>query len=125
MEILEILKNAKIELKNRGWGQGDLMKPNGSVCLLGAIGLASGNVEAVEQEDHGVFEGEGPAAEAALVVAQALGFRSDDEYYYYDDAWCTPEPYAVVYNYNDETGRTEDEVLEALDKAIDSLKVAA
>ncbi|MDP7733687.1 DUF6197 family protein [Mycobacterium paragordonae] len=118
MDILEILKNAKIELKNRGWGQGDLMKPNGNVCLLGAIGLASGNVEAVEQEDHGVFEGEGPAAAAALVVAQALGFRSDD-------AWFTPEPCEVVYNYNDETGRTEDDVLEALDKAIDSLKVAA
>lgn len=87
-----VLLGAAEYLRDRGWCQGTMADINGRVCLLGALAQSSIGVDRSVRED------------AEFTVACQLGFDS-------------ATPFWKITRWNDERGRTRDEVIAVLERA--------
>lgn len=94
MSTAEHLRRAKTELLRRGWCRGVSLNDRGEVCVMGALACAVGeSPTATNPYPRGAY---GPARQ---VFMGAIGG-------------------ACILTWNDESGRTPEEVLEAFEAAI-------
>jgi hypothetical protein len=90
MKASEIIREARNVLFERGWTQGELIAESGELCLEGALSLAeTGEIRYL------------PYCGAVDAVMKALDVKWRDS----------------LWGFNDTTGRTFDEVIDALDRA--------
>lgn len=108
MKPSELLRESKNQFFERGWGHGDLLRPDGSVCALGAVCLASGMTEAeIRAQGYGLIEDATGSLKTAVELLDAV----IPEHGVY-----RRQAYERVYNANDRTEKL-DTVLEWFDKA--------
>jgi hypothetical protein len=110
METPEILTKAAEVIETRGWHQGDFVPPNtdpetAPVCVMAAINVAAG------MRPNGYRSGAMPAddVDALYAARRALGARVADD----------------IVAWNDQEGRTRDEVTTALRECAANLKASA
>jgi len=106
-----LIKTRELLATEGKWRQGALLDENGCMCLLGAIGVATGVIDPDTFNDAPVdnsaatYEGLSDAEEVTL-VRKAI----------YQDA--VYDQTTFVFQWNDKTDRTHAEVINILDKAI-------
>ena len=86
MDSSTVCSKAADVLREQGWGQRAFRPPGGGYCVLGALNVAAG---LVYDDPGGLYE---------------LPFLAE-----------MPDAHLLLARWNDETGRTQDEVLEALE----------
>lgn len=106
----EIIREGKLQLFERGWQRGaSLIDRHGSLCALGALGKAAGltDDDLRSQLKYVPFY-DGVLHTAATFLAEAMSHDRPEGRY-----WVTRS----VWSFNDATGRTFDEIIDAFDKA--------
>lgn len=98
---VEVIREARNLLFERGWWKGDLEGPNGELCVEGALCVAKNGGM------HGMITHEllGPVWKAIEAASRARGISSKG------DIPCG------AFIWNDAKDRTFDEVIEVLDRA--------
>lgn len=97
-DVAVVLRRAADVIRVRGWHQGAYQGKDGCVCALGALNLAAGRLA---HSDWFLYPDAGDAAEALRRHLRVNGLITDQSI----DEW------------NDESCRTVDEVLDALEGA--------
>lgn len=120
--VVQTLETAKNLLIEKGRIVADLINDAGCMCALGAIGVAAVGEEKLRERRYYLFEEiypkyQSPEAIAAgrAVVEELRGtdFHSDAD----------EDLIRVIWSYNDAEGRTDQEVLDLLDRAISTQKI--
>lgn len=108
MNVIQILRRARA-LVNYGWLRGTYYRSaDCKFCLAGAIGAANHGVTAQQFKDDSWYKPTIPSFKVPSGAMKALGFRDE----------------STLINWNDKEGRTKDEVLGRLDKAIQKESIA-
>lgn len=98
MTTVEILRGAKVELAKRGWQQGRYGSGDGPVCLLGACAAAAGVLDR-RVGDYRLADVEADTMPALMAALDRPNSRNP-------------------LDWNDDNGRTIDDVQALLDRAI-------
>ncbi|QGH79714.1 hypothetical protein SEA_ANON_43 [Gordonia phage Anon] len=114
MTVKETLTAAKQLLKTEGWSKGDLIKGDGCLCALGAVGLATGHEAAMRGEDYDVFDEDPKASAAVTALVDQIPVETLKRLYL--DA-SNPD-YSFIHEFNDWRETSEEDVLALFDKAI-------
>ncbi|ANA86983.1 hypothetical protein SEA_LASTRESORT_47 [Gordonia phage LastResort] len=114
MTVKETLTAAKELLKTEGWAKGDLIKGDGCLCALGAVGLATGHEAAIRGDDYDIFDEDPKASAAVKALVDQIPEKTLKK------LWLdTSNPdYSFIHEFNDAPDTAEEDVLALFDKAI-------
>jgi hypothetical protein len=103
--VADILAESREYLEEHGWTSGTLVDDDGRVCTLGAVVFSqqweNGN------DMHAEHTGDARVMMRALLDTSLTGLYRDND----------KDPVSLVVAWNDDEGRTEQEVLDAFAKA--------
>lgn len=98
-------------IENRGWTQGTYADENGCVCLIGACTVAYGSTTGnIDSNNINVLAGKFEKTNYLAILDNILMNTENRTYY-------PKNSYYTVINWNDEKGRTVEEVKDVLRKA--------
>ncbi|MFE7797011.1 hypothetical protein [Nocardia sp. NPDC057440] len=104
-------------IKTEGWAVANLQdKESGGYCLLGAIYAARTGKRDLENFTEDGYQ-DSPEVDAVAVVLRNIGQVNEDRLNRFRE---DGELYALVYGFNDMTGRRIEEVIDVLSKAIEA-----
>ncbi|AVO22078.1 hypothetical protein PBI_WAITS_48 [Gordonia phage Waits] len=114
MTVKETLTTAKELLQTSGWAKGDLIKDDGCLCALGAVGLAVGHEAAIRSDDYDIFDEDPKASAAVKALTDQIPVESLKRLYLDAES----ADYSYVHEFNDWSETREEDVLALFDKAI-------
>lgn len=102
LTVLDLLKQGKTNILERGWAQGEYWNEHGQLCAMGAI-------DACHSWNNGPFHMPPDTwsklrDETAFALSSAVPYPSNK----------------FIIEYNDDPGRTVEEILAVYDKAIEN-----
>lgn len=114
---VQMLKKMRNILKSRGWVKGTLVDRTGKVCLLGAWGIASGNIYPKENGGWRV-----PTPIGSLINDADEGKALFEALYPPKREKLDVHNPGELYRFNDRTDITEEDVMDLVDKAIERVE---